>query len=977
MAQKQVLAQMVRTSWTGRNGAPQDIQALAQTPDGTLWIGSTGGLYSFNGRDFAAFQPPAGDRPFPSNAIRSLFVARNGDLWVEGSFVGAARLSRGHLATVGDPSIRLFQIRQDSDGIIWAVRNYSQLVTLGDDSNWHPTMNPLPRPGYVSSLFIDSSGTQWVVEDGRLYKRSRGQAQFSATEVSTDGVAGFAEDKANHLWVQGNRLTFGAEHRVGRLFELNASGDLLQAPTVKDQIRDILAPGDGTLWFASPKQGILRLPIEHATVTPPPHGDDAKASPAADTLFTNSASTLLRDTDGDIWAGGLRGLDRFQHASIVALTKEANTGNWSTCTNPQGEVWVVSDNSPLSVLQNGPPVPVQTADGYSKLFCSTTGDVWFLDRLGIGVIHQHQFHQLPRLPAHKDYGSLYSFISFVDTADQGLLASMGSASERALWKFKDGIWKPFAPSIFTGFAHALLRNGEQIHVGRTDGKVFVFRERDASLLREQATDLGVISAFCPSAYGLFVVGANGIAIERPDGFHDLLFARPELALTVTGLQESTAGDVWINGARGIVRIPAAEIRKALATPAHAIDATAWTEGDYIGPASFDNATASVATDSTGQLWFSTLNGVVSLQSDGQPRTSQMPRIAIISVTGDDQTLTSQDSFPAHLQTLNVRYFGINLAHPDKVVYRYRLDGIESDWQNVGTRTEAIYTRLKPGRYTFQVSSSNGDNIWANPSASVSFRVLPAFYQTLWFFALCVVVLALLVWALFTLRLRAASQTITALAEERANERVRIARDLHDTLLQGVQGLMLSFHVAAEQLPQHDDSRRLLDRALSTADELMIEGRDRVSNLRAERFTHAGLLNAIRVLAIDLGQSTQITCRVSSKGIARDLPTAAAGQVFFIAREALTNAFRHANASHINLELRYSPGEFVLACRDNGDGFDPQFFFASHAKGHWGIRGMTERALEVGGKVQWLTPADGGTLVMFSLRRSRWTRFLNK
>ena len=271
--------------------------------------------------------------------------------------------------------------------------------------------------------------------------------------------------------------------------------------------------------------------------------------------------------------------------------------------------------------------------------------------------------------------------------------------------------------------------------------------------------------------------------------------------------------------------------------------------------------------------------MVSLQAESQPRASVPPHIAILSVAADQQALNARATFAPHPQTLVISYFGINLAHPDKVVYRYKLNGIDSQWQNVGHRTEAIYTRLKPGKYTFQVAASTDDGLWSQPGASVAFSVLPSFYQTIWFVTLCVSVGVFSVWALFRLRLRAAANIIRALAEERANERVHIARDLHDTLLQSVQGLMLSFHVAAERLPQQDSSRALLDRALNTADRLMIEGRDRVSNLRAEHLTHAGLLNAIRAVAADLRQSTTISCNVLSLGSATDLPSHVGGQVF--------------------------------------------------------------------------------------------------
>ena len=564
---------MLRTSWTGRNGAPQDIRALAQTPDGTLWVGSTAGLFSFDGQKFTAFEPAPGDPSFPSTAIRSLFVSSKGDLWVEGGFVGAARISRGHLTPLGDPGIRLFQIRQDSTGTIWGVRDYSQVVSLGSDDKWHPAANPLERPGYVSSLFIDSSDTQWVVEEGRLYRRPKGQGRFLATTITTDGQVGFAEGKDRDLWMYGAMLKGGLAPRESKLLHLDAAGSVLKVPRIRDDISSALALGDGTSWLALPAKGLVRLASQQTMITAP------------DELLTNAPHALLRDTEGDIWVGGILGLDRLQHATIYPETRGSNTGNWSTCTNLAGEVWVMSDDAPLAVIRDGVATTVREPDGYSKLYCTATGDVFFLDRLGIGQMQHRRFHQLPALPGHRGYGRLYNFISFVETRRGVLIASMGSAIERGLWKFDKSTWKPFAPRLFTGFAQALFADDSgQLYVGRTDGEIFRFNERDATLTLHQATDLGVISAFCPTAYGLFVVASNGIGIERSDGFHKLSFNHPEIANTVTGLVETGTGDVWINGSRGIVRLPAQQVKQGLQSQSYPIEGIEWKEGDYIGPA---------------------------------------------------------------------------------------------------------------------------------------------------------------------------------------------------------------------------------------------------------------------------------------------------------------------------------------------------------------------------------------------------------
>ncbi len=970
--QQQDLSQMVHTAWTGRDGAPQDINALAETPDGTLWIGSTGGLFSFDGLRFTAFIPVAGDPPFPSNSIRSLFVSKQGDLWIEGSFVGVARLSMGHLTTYGNENIRLFGIQQDSEGTIWGIRNYRELVRLGPDQAWHPVSGPLQHAGYMSNLFIDSSDTQWVSEDGRLYKRSKGHATFDQTNIFTGDQAHFMENADHVIWIRGKGLKVGRSRKSFSLLLINHAGDVLPPKVKLGDINALLDPGDGSLWTATFGRGISRI------AAPPPSGSrniQQQAQPdrftASDGLTSNTVRSFLRDSDGNVWAGGLKGLDRFERATLIPRTTGSQTGNWSTCTNPRGEVWAESDDTPLAVMRNGQFHAVHKPTGYSKLLCTPDGDVWFLDEAGIGHIHDQRFSQLPPLPQHVGYGTLYNFISFAQSSDHDLIASVGSATERGLWKYKAGEWAPFASSVFTGFAHALFDDANgRLYVGRTDGDIFVLEDAHPVLLRTEHSNLGVISAFSPTPLGLFVFGAEGVAVERNDSFHKLSFARPELAKTVTGLLQSDNGDFWLNGSRGIVRISLREMIAAVQDSKHPIAATEWHEGDYIGPAPFNNPTASVAKSVDGQLWFSTLNGIVSLHPEDMLTAVRPPRLSIKSIMADNRPLDTHDAFRPNPQTVQIRYFAINLSHPDNVVYEYRLDGIDLDWQAVGNRTEAIYTHLKPGTYTFHVVASNNDGIWSEPVSSAPFTISRAYYQTLWFTSLCVILTLLLLWGLLSLRIRSVAGAIRMRSEERAEERIRIARELHDTLLQGVQGLMLTLHVAAQKLPSRDASKDLIERALLTADKLIVEGRNRVTDLRAGLITDADLLQALQTVASDLAVGREITFDISRIGGESTPQPQVVDQVFWIMREALTNAFRHSGASHVTVEINYAKKAFHATCKDNGKGYAQSDTSVWSREGHWGIWGMRERTAEIGGSINWESGPGIGTTVSLSIPSNR-------
>lgn len=298
-----------------------------------------------------------------------------------------------------------------------------------------------------------------------------------------------------------------------------------------------------------------------------------------------------------------------------------------------------------------------------------------------------------------------------------------------------------------------------------------------------------------------------------------------------------------------------------------------------------------------------------------------------------------------------------------MTYKYRLAGLEDAWQDAGRRTEALYTHLGPGTYTFQVTASSGNDVWTAPVASRPFVVLPSFYQTTWFRVLCVVAGLALAFGLFTLHVRVVARSIRSRAEERADERIRIARELHDTLLQGIQGLLLNFHVAAQKIAPDDASRAMLDRTLATADRIILEGRNRVSSLRSERLTDGELVGSLENAGRDLRPDDEVHFSVQRSGTAAALRPDVADEIFCIAREALTNAFRHSAAANVGIELTYGKRYFSMMCTDDGSGFDAS---GGQKDSHWGLRGMDERARKLGGQLRVESDASRGTEIIASV-----------
>jgi signal transduction histidine kinase len=470
---------------------------------------------------------------------------------------------------------------------------------------------------------------------------------------------------------------------------------------------------------------------------------------------------------------------------------------------------------------------------------------------------------------------------------------------------------------------------------------------------------------------MFAAGTNGLAIKRDNRFEVLTFADRPSSLGAADIIESSDGDLWLNASHGIVHIHAADLLASLKNPQLPLKSERITEGDFVGPVRLAPGTLTAARDAHGNLWFATMNGLFHLDPAHLHGETHPPILSIKSIAADGTPVNAAGAIGSQPQTLEIQYLGVNLTAPEDVTYRYRLDGLDTGWQDAGHRTEAIYTHLQPGTYTFRVMASSDNRTWTAPVSSANIIVPPSFYQTTWFYFVCGAAALLLLWFIVNLRIHAVSRQIRARSDERADERVRIARELHDTLLQGFQAVLLNFHVTARKVAPDDESRAMLERTLTMADRIIVEGRNRVGSLRSERLTDAELLGSLEGAGRDMGFDGNVDYRVRRSGIAAELDPSVAEEVFYIAKEALTNAFRHASASQISLELNYGTRSFDMVCRDNGHGFEP----AGGVKdGHWGLKGMFERAQRLGGKLDCQSTPMQGTAIILTL--PSWRAYKN-
>jgi signal transduction histidine kinase len=367
------------------------------------------------------------------------------------------------------------------------------------------------------------------------------------------------------------------------------------------------------------------------------------------------------------------------------------------------------------------------------------------------------------------------------------------------------------------------------------------------------------------------------------------------------------------------------------------------------------------------LWFVGAGVAQTIEPARLEKESSARPVYVESVTADGTQYATGANLrlPARTRDVQIDYTSPSFSIPKKVNFRYRLEGNDSSWQDAGTRRQAFYTNLRPDQYRFTVIASNEDGIWNTEGATLQFSVAPAWFQTIWFRTLCVVAFVLLLGALYQMRLRQVRHQYNVSLEARVSERTRIARDLHDTLLQSFNALLLRFQTAADLLSTRpDEARRTLESTIDQAGQALIEGRDAVQQLRSTSLGSSDLVSALgslgKALAADGSNGGGPAFHLEVEGTSQDLLPITRDEVYRIAGEALRNAFRHARARRIELDIRYDTRQLRLQIRDDGQGIDPQLLRTDGLSGHYGLRGMRERAQSLGGELTIWSEVNSGT-----------------
>ena len=503
----------------------------------------------------------------------------------------------------------------------------------------------------------------------------------------------------------------------------------------------------------------------------------------------------------------------------------------------------------------------------------------------------------------------------------------------------------------------------------------------------------MVRGFYIDGHGTLWVPTEGGLSRIKDGHILTLTSQNGLPCnTVHWMMEDDAQSVWLYLSCGLVRVGRSELEAWTSHPKQTIQVTVFDSSDGVSSHRFPGAyNAVVAKSADGKLWFVRPGGVSVIDPRHLPTNTLPPPIHIEQITADRKTYraTSGLPLPPLIRDLQIDYTALSFVAPEKNRFRVMLEGRDREWQDVGTRRQAFYTDLGPGTYRFRVVASNNSGVWNEAGATLEFSIAPAYYQTRWFQAAIAVGVFALLWVAYRLRIRQVARQFNRTLDARVSERTRIARELHDTLLQSFHGLLLQFQTASYLLRERpEEAKEQLDGAIDHAAKAITEGRDAVQGLRASTVERNDLAVAIRTLGDELATHASPdqppTFSVAVEGQTRDLHPIVRDEIYKIAAEALRNAFRHAHAGRVEVEIRYDTEQFRLRVRDDGKGIDPAVLANQGLEGHYGLRGMPERAALIGGKLAVWSEVGAGTEVDLRLpgsavyatsRRRSWLRRL--
>ena len=970
-----LISQYAHTVWRVQDGFPHAPHMITQTSDGYIWIAGSG-LIRFDGVTLTPISP---QKSFPTDAgINWLLGSRDGSLWM-GTYRGLYRLQNGEAFNSPIKIGGVQSILEDNDGAIWVTRTRVRGIDgslcrmVGNDVKCYAKDKSDGNPAsFATSLAEDSSGNVWFGCQ-MLCRWDRGSISHYMQEQidhpSGDGVVALAVGAAGSVWVAMDGVGPGLgvrQYSNGSFVNYRVPG--FDGETVRAV--SLLLDRDQTLWVGTESEGLYHIRDGHAD-----HYDSAQG------LTGDDVNSIYQDREGNLWITTDKGVDLFRDIPVVSFSSTEGLRGGSEV----GAIIARNDNSvwaglrgALAVIRPDSVSLITLADGHKiqnvyAMFEDHSGQIWLGINRTVMVQRLGKFSEITRQDGSR-LDQTAKIFSFTEDIDGNIWAiGYGDANHIThLLRIRDRrVQEDIDLSSLVPHAHFLGADpAGGIWIGTGDGKLAHYQNGAAKIIsngRGGAAGLMMVSLSVDSA-GI-VWGATSDGLYRWDhGALNVMDSRNGLPCSnLFAALIDGSGSLWLEGRCGYMRIAAADLAKWTASPETRVTVTSLDTLDGADAGwNADRVMPNAARSPDGRLWFVGLASLQMLDPGRSYKNPTPPPVHVEGLLADGKSYSPASSItlPPLTRDIQIDYTALSFVLPQRMGFRYRLEGRDRDWENPGLRRQAFYSDLRPGSYRFRVIASNNDGVWNETGATLDFKVAPAWYQTIWFRSSCIIAGVLLLLATYRFRVRRIAGAMRARFNERLAERTRIARDLHDTFLQTIQGSKL---VADDALSANTDlshMRQAMEKLSAWLGRATEEGRAALNSLRTSATEVNDLAGGFRRALEECRIHRPVEVSLQTSGQVQEMHPIVRDEVYRIGYEAIRNACVHSHATQLRVELSYAQ-DLSLRISDNGTGIDSDI--QHHGKqGHFGLQNMRERAARIMGKFSVESSHGSGTVITLTV-----------
>lgn len=995
------ISKYMRERWGSERGFPSGkVTAITQTSDGFLWIGTEKGLVRFDGINFRTY-PQATPLPLAIGAVGALVTDSEGNLWILLQNTKVLRYRQGRFELGRDEAeVGITAISKRRDGAV--LLSSLAYGTLTYKEGKYEALEPssgavanLATAGTNDGVDTLSSHLAWATgvavhriaepdsavvsmaetDDGKVWLGTRDKGLFHLIEGRVSAVTkGKSGGKTTCLLpLEGGKLWIGTENGVEEWNGAELTQASVPAAVRTRKVLTMIRDRDQNVWIGT-DSGLFRVNSEGVSASESKSGNSGEVT------------ALFEDREGNLWAGGKGEIERLRDGAFVSYSVGSlqNESSGPIYVDEKGQAWFAPFEGGLHWLKDGKTGNV-TNDGLNEdVVYSITGrenELWIGRQRG-GLTHLR-------------YGggsiSTKTYTQADGLAENGVYAVYESRDGSVWAATLNGGVSEYANSHFVTYskANGLASDTIASIAESDDGTMWFGTPNGLNALSKGEWRLFTANDGMPSddvncllsdSAGVLWIGtASGLAFKRSGRIEALNQAPAPLHEPIMGIAEGRNGRLWIATSNHVL---SAKRDKLLSGKLGEDDVRTYGLEDGLLGTEGVKRERSVFEDRLGRVWFSMNRGlsVIDIGRGADNSPACIVQIEEVSADGNVLDLKQPIRVPPGSHRVTFDYSGLSLSVPERVRFKYKLEGFDQGWSEPLSTRQAVYTNLESGKYRFRLIASNSDGIWNSGESSLGIEVEPVFWKTWWFRVSSMLLIGLTLVMYLRLRVQRLAKQMDMRFEERLVERTRIARELHDSLLQGFQGLLFRLQAVRDMLPERPgDAAQALEKVLDRGDEVIAEGRTTVEDLRDANLRDNDIVQALSSVGEELARSNDgfgAGLRVLVEGKQRELDPMSRDEIYQIGREALRNAFQHAQAHNIEAELTYGDSEFSLRVRDDGKGIDPKVFQEGRREGHWGLPGMRERAKRFGGQVHIWTEGGAGTEIELtvpgSVAYARWS-----